>query len=334
MDPNERFRARRDQTRRTKRRRRAAVLAFLLLIVIAVVMGARFVGDNQATPASKPPPGGRTVAPAARGDAPAAAPGRDPRRPRDGRARVAVRASSRSTSTTSATASTRSSSTSRTRAARSDSRLADVPLARTVGANRLYYNPKALVALAHRNGIYMIGRVVCFQDPTLARERPDLAIQRPDGSVWTTIGRARLGQPLRPARLGLLRVRRAGRRRRRIRPDHVRLRPLPLRRRHRQRRLPGPDERLQGARDRRLRRIREEAARAERHEGLDRRLRPLGVARPRHRPGAALDLEVRRQHVADVLSRPLRRRRARPLEPEHPARRDGVPDADATSAAR
>ena len=32
----------------------------------------------------------------------------------------------------------------------------------------------------------MIGRVVCFQDPTLARERPDLAIQRPDGSVWTT----------------------------------------------------------------------------------------------------------------------------------------------------
>ena len=47
MDPNERFRARRDQTRRTKRRRRAAVLAFLLLIVIVVVMGARFVGDNQ-----------------------------------------------------------------------------------------------------------------------------------------------------------------------------------------------------------------------------------------------------------------------------------------------
>ena len=62
----------------------------------------------------------------------------------------------------------------------------NVPLARKVGANRLFYNPKAMVALAHRNGIYMIGRVVCFQDPTLARERPDLAIQRPDGSVWTT----------------------------------------------------------------------------------------------------------------------------------------------------
>ena len=48
MDPNERFRARRDQTRRTKRRRRAAVLALLLLAVIAVVTGARFVSDSQA----------------------------------------------------------------------------------------------------------------------------------------------------------------------------------------------------------------------------------------------------------------------------------------------
>lgn len=63
---------------------------------------------------------------------------------------------------------------------------ADVPLARTVGATRPYYNPKALVGLAHRNGVYMIGRVVCFQDPTLAKARPDLAIQRSDGAVWTT----------------------------------------------------------------------------------------------------------------------------------------------------
>ena len=63
---------------------------------------------------------------------------------------------------------------------------ADVPLARRVGATRPYYNPKALVGLAHRNGIYTIGRVVCFQDPTLASARPDLAVQRPDGSVWTT----------------------------------------------------------------------------------------------------------------------------------------------------
>src|SRR4051812_11752327 len=48
MDPNERFRARRDQTRRRKRRRRAAVLALLLTAVIVVVMGARFVSDSQA----------------------------------------------------------------------------------------------------------------------------------------------------------------------------------------------------------------------------------------------------------------------------------------------
>jgi len=61
-----------------------------------------------------------------------------------------------------------------------------VPLAQAVGATRRFYDPKALVALAHRNGIYMIGRVVCFQDPKLAQGRPDLAIRRPDGGVWTT----------------------------------------------------------------------------------------------------------------------------------------------------
>jgi hypothetical protein len=40
----------------------------------------------------------------------------------------------------------------------------------------------------HRKGIYLIGRVVVFQDPYLARARPDMAIRRPDGSVWATSG--------------------------------------------------------------------------------------------------------------------------------------------------
>ena len=107
---------------------------------------------------------------------------------------------------------------------------ADVPLARTARATRPYYNPKALVGLAHRNGVYMIGRVVCFQDPTLASARPDLAVQRSDGSVWTTSAGSRLGQSVRPSRLGLLRVDRRGSRGGGVRPDHVRLRAVPVRR--------------------------------------------------------------------------------------------------------
>lgn len=33
-------------------------------------------------------------------------------------------------------------------------------------------------------GIYTIGRVVLFKDDHLARKRPDLAVKKPDGSVW------------------------------------------------------------------------------------------------------------------------------------------------------
>jgi hypothetical protein len=32
--------------------------------------------------------------------------------------------------------------------------------------------------------VYLVGRVVVFEDPVLSRARPDLAIRRADGSVW------------------------------------------------------------------------------------------------------------------------------------------------------
>jgi hypothetical protein len=59
-----------------------------------------------------------------------------------------------------------------------------VPLAREVGAARNFYSPREAVRLAHERGIYLIGRVVVFEDPTLALARPDLAVHRSDGSVW------------------------------------------------------------------------------------------------------------------------------------------------------
>ncbi len=187
MDPNERFRARRDQIRRKKRRRRAAVLAFLLGAVIAVVMGARFVGENQSTAVPAP---ARSVA----SDPGAATPAAGTLRP--------LPVEIRGVHVTGALASLPGKFREYVGYKRYGLNTieldvkdeggeigfspSDVPLARTVGAIRRFYDPKALVGLAHRNGIYMIGRVVCFQDPKLAQGRPDLAVQRPDGSVWTT----------------------------------------------------------------------------------------------------------------------------------------------------
>jgi len=59
-------------------------------------------------------------------------------------------------------------------------------LARKVGAARPYYDAAKVVREAHKAGIYLIGRVVVFQDPTLTTRRPDLGIQSTNGGVWKT----------------------------------------------------------------------------------------------------------------------------------------------------
>jgi hypothetical protein len=59
-------------------------------------------------------------------------------------------------------------------------------LARRIGAARPYYPARATVALVHDAGLYLIGRVVVFEDPALAETRPELALKRSDGSIWRT----------------------------------------------------------------------------------------------------------------------------------------------------
>jgi hypothetical protein len=61
-----------------------------------------------------------------------------------------------------------------------------VPLAHRIGASAPYYNARKMVRLAHKHGIYLIGRIVTFEDPVLSAKRPDLAVHRSDGSVWQT----------------------------------------------------------------------------------------------------------------------------------------------------
>ena len=58
------------------------------------------------------------------------------------------------------------------------------PDAQATGAVHPYYDPKVVAQHAHGLGIYLIGRVVVFEDPVLARARPQFALRRPDGQPW------------------------------------------------------------------------------------------------------------------------------------------------------
>jgi hypothetical protein len=60
-----------------------------------------------------------------------------------------------------------------------------VPLAQAIGAARTYYEPRQVARRAHDRGLYLIGRVVVFEDPILSIRRPGMAIRAPGGGVWT-----------------------------------------------------------------------------------------------------------------------------------------------------
>ena len=59
-------------------------------------------------------------------------------------------------------------------------------IARSDGAARAYLDPRAVARRAHAAGVYLIGRVVTFEDPITATAHPGLAIHRSDGSLWRT----------------------------------------------------------------------------------------------------------------------------------------------------
>jgi hypothetical protein len=188
MEPNERFRARREAARRRRRRRRAILVGFLLGVTATTAAGARFViGDDAASNAAAPKsePAAVTPKPAAKVAL------KTPR---------ALPEEVRGIHVTMALASL-------------DGKIAEylklvddgmnameldikdengeigflpssVPLAREVGAAKPYYKPREAARLAHRKGVYLIGRVVVFEDPVLATGKPELAIKNKDGSVW------------------------------------------------------------------------------------------------------------------------------------------------------
>jgi len=47
-----------------------------------------------------------------------------------------------------------------------------------------YYKSRRVARVVHAHGIYLIGRVVTFEDPVLSEKRPALAIRNSDGTLW------------------------------------------------------------------------------------------------------------------------------------------------------
>jgi hypothetical protein len=188
LDPNERFRNRRRQARRRRAIRRVSVLGIVAVAAAAVALGASFLGgkgNGDTTPASSDPSTG--------GAQTASEPKPEPRPLPDEIRGVHV---------TMALASldgkldeyldlTEQGLTALQLDVKDEngevgfSRPA-VALAARIGAARTYYDARRAAGKAHARGVYLIGRVVVFEDPVLARERPALAIRRTDGSIWTT----------------------------------------------------------------------------------------------------------------------------------------------------
>ncbi len=189
LDPNERFRARRDAVRRRKRRRRAAVAGLLLLAVLALAAGMTLAGKSGTS-------GNATSSAGANAGSGSVETLEIATRPRPLPVEV------RGVHVTGALASLPGKLDEYMALTRHGLNTIEldikdeggeiafapsgVPLAMKTGAVRSYYDPRKVARRMHRKGIYLIGRVVVFQDPYLARARPDLAVRRSDGSLWTT----------------------------------------------------------------------------------------------------------------------------------------------------
>ncbi|MDP4095052.1 MAG: putative glycoside hydrolase [Bacillota bacterium] len=59
-----------------------------------------------------------------------------------------------------------------------------IPEVRSIKAFEKKYNPEEVIKKLHNNNIYVIGRIVCFRDTTLAEKRPDLAVKKVNGQIW------------------------------------------------------------------------------------------------------------------------------------------------------
>jgi hypothetical protein len=184
IDPNERFRDRRAAARRRKRLRRAARIAALLGVVTVLGAGAQFVARESA-PATGEALNTTEALPLA---APADGPRPLPLEIRG--VHVTIGLASLPGKLQEYTGLARDGLTAIQLDVKDESGHvgfvgSGVPaLARKIGAARDYYEARTAARQVHDRDLYLVGRVVLFEDPVLSTARPDLAIRRPDGSVW------------------------------------------------------------------------------------------------------------------------------------------------------
>jgi hypothetical protein len=188
IDPSERFRLRRENARRRQRRRRMTAFAVVALAAAVVTLGARFLPSDSPGAAKQASDTTRTAT--------ASKPKEKPLR--------ALPAEIRGVHVTMALANLDGKLDEYVGLANQGLNTLELdvkdengevafrsPLAKLatkVGAAQNYYNPREAVKLARDHGLYLIGRVVVFEDPILSVKRPALAVRRSDGGVWTTSG--------------------------------------------------------------------------------------------------------------------------------------------------
>jgi hypothetical protein len=180
LDPDDRFRQRRAQSRRRRRLRRTVGAIALLLAAAAVVVGAGALPDRSDETSAEPTAAKRK----------AAAPPK--------RTGPAVPKEIRGVHVTMALASLDGKLAEYTRIPGINTIQLDVkdengevafhrlapPLAKRVGSAMRYYDPVKAAKQVHSEGLFLIGRVVCFEDPILSKGRPELAIRTSGGAVW------------------------------------------------------------------------------------------------------------------------------------------------------
>jgi hypothetical protein len=186
VDPNERFRARRRQARRRRAARRIAALTVVALAAAGLTLGARFLNERD------------TKSRATRGSTEAAqAPAKPKRQPRaypvemrgvhvsiplaslDGKIEEYLRLTNHGLNTLELDIKDENGQV--------GFRHPVVALAHKTGAAHPYYDPYEVAREVHARDVYLVGRIVVFEDPVLAESMPRYAIRRTDGGVWHTV---------------------------------------------------------------------------------------------------------------------------------------------------
>jgi hypothetical protein len=185
VDPNERFRSRRLQARKRRAVRRTAALGIVAITAAALTLGARFLTVRDTRPTA----GAQSGKPAAAPQQPKPQPRRYPEEMRGVHVTMAL-ASLRGKIDEYLELTTQGLNTLeldvKDESGEVGFRHPPVPLAHQTGAAKPYYNPYRVAQKVHARGVYLVGRIVVFEDPVLSEHQPKYAIRRQDGGVWHT----------------------------------------------------------------------------------------------------------------------------------------------------